>query len=276
MKDFKIGLCQLNSVTSKELNIINALEAIKEAASQNCRLVALPEMFNCPYDHQYFFQYAEEYPAGETLQALAKAARDNSLYLVGGSIPELEQGRLYNTSYIFGPTGDLLARHRKIHLFDIDIPGIITFKESDTLSPGNSLTLFDTPFCRVGVAICYDIRFPELIRSMVLQGMQLLILPASFNMTTGPAHWELTMRARALDNQIYVAAVAPARNTEARYIAYGHSLVTNPWGEVIIQADEKPTLLTIDIDLEFLSKVRQQLPLLLHRRKSIYQNEKHV
>lgn len=270
MKDFKLGLCQLNSVNDKRLNLNNALGAIKEAAFQGCGLVALPEMFNCPYDNQYFSQYAEEYPTGETLKALAKAARDNSVYLVGGSVPELEQGKLYNTSFIFDPAGDLLTKHRKVHLFDIDLPGSITFKESATLSAGNSLTLFDTPFCRVGVAICYDIRFPELIRSMVLQGMQLLILPASFNMTTGPAHWELTMRARALDNQIYVAAVSPARNTDADYVAYGHSMVTNPWGEVIIQADEKPSLLTIDIDLEFLAKVRRQLPLLLHRRETIY------
>ena len=267
---FKLGLCQLSSGPDKGNNLKNASDAISKAASQGCQLVALPEMFNCPYGNQYFAQYAEEFPTGETIRTLAKLAQEHALYLVGGSIPEREQGKLYNTSFIFGPTGHLLACHRKLHLFDIDVPGKITFQESETLSPGQSLTLFDTPFCRVGVAICYDIRFPELIRSMVLQGMQLLLLPAAFNMTTGPAHWELTMRARALDNQIYVAAVAPARNKDADYVAYGHSLVANPWGEVLNQTDEKPNLLITEIDLDLLTNVRQQLPLLLHRRPSIY------
>ncbi len=268
--NFKIGLCQLPVSADKAANLHNARKAVKETAGKGCRLVALPEMFNCPYGNEYFPVYAEEFPGGETINTLADLARQHSIYLVGGSIPEKEDGNLYNTSFVFGPDGNLLTRHRKIHLFDIDIPGEIKFKESDTLSPGDTVTVFDTPFCRVGLAVCYDIRFPELTRSMALQGIHLLVLPAAFNMTTGPAHWELTMRARALDNQIYVAAVSPAREEKADYVAYGHSMVTTPWGDVLVQADEKPAILMAEIDLERLFRIRQQLPLLKHRRETVY------
>ncbi|ABO50790.1 Nitrilase/cyanide hydratase and apolipoprotein N-acyltransferase [Desulforamulus reducens MI-1] len=271
---FRLGLCQITVEPSKDINLLSAKEAVKNAVSLGCSLVCLPEMFNCPYGNNFFPLYAEEFPSGETIKTLASLAREHSIYLVGGSIPERDQTNLYNSSFIFGPNGDLLAQHRKVHLFDIDIEGGITFKESDTLSPGNQITFFDTPFCRVGVAICYDIRFPEFLRLMALKGIQLLILPAAFNMTTGPAHWELTMRARALDNQIYVAAISPARNPQADYIAYGHSLVTTPWGEVLVQADEKPRIITADIDLDYLTKVRQQLPLLKHRREQVYCDKK--
>jgi len=254
----------------KRLNLKIASDMVKEAVSSGSQLVALPEMFNCPYDHDYFPRYAEEFPLGETIGLLQELARSHSIFLVGGSIPEREDNRLYNTSFVFGPGGELLARHRKIHLFDVDVPGGIFFRESDTLSSGNTVTLFATPFGPVGVAICYDIRFPELIRRMTLQGMKCLILPAAFNMTTGPAHWELTMRARALDNQLYVAAVSPARNEKAGYVAYGHSMVANPWGEVLVQADEKPCVITVDIDPTRQIAIREQLPLLKHRRPDIY------
>ncbi|AEF94522.1 Nitrilase/cyanide hydratase and apolipoprotein N-acyltransferase [Desulfotomaculum nigrificans CO-1-SRB] len=269
-KSLKLGLCQIPVSKDKTRNLQMARAAVKEAVLAGSQLVALPEMFNCPYDNKYFAQYAEEFPQGETLQMLSHLARAESVYLVGGSLPEREANRLYNSCFIFGPQGELLARHRKVHLFDIDIPGGISFRESDTLTPGDQITTFNTPFCRVGVAICYDIRFPELTRLMALQGIKLLILPAAFNMTTGPAHWELTMRARALDNQIYVAAVSPARDERASYVAYGHTMVADPWGNVIAQSAEKPQVLTVDIDLARLADIRAQLPLLKHRRADIY------
>ncbi|AQS59692.1 carbon-nitrogen hydrolase family protein [Desulforamulus ferrireducens] len=271
MDRFKLGLCQLQVTAAKEENLQRAAAAVKDAAQQGCQLVALPEMFNCPYGNHYFAKYAETFPQGETIIRLGQMAKENSVYLVGGSIPELEDDKLYNSSFVFNPAGEMIARHRKIHLFDIDIPSAITFRESDTLSPGEAVTSFDTPFGRIGVAICYDIRFPELIRTMALQGIVLLILPAAFTMVTGPAHWELTLRARSLDNQIYVAAVSPARDESADFVAYGHSLVTSPWGEVMVQADEKPGLITANIDLKLLAKIREQLPLLKHRRTSVYQ-----
>ena len=270
LNSFKLGLCQLPVVDDKGENLKIAAAAVRSAAADGCHMVVLPEMFNCPYGNKYFPLYAEEFPHGETLQLLSTLALEQSVYLVGGSIPERDEDRLYNSCFIFGPGGNLLARHRKIHLFDIDIPEGISFKESDTLTPGHTISMFDTPFCRVGVAICYDIRFPELIRTMAIKGINLLVLPAAFNMTTGPAHWQLTMRARSLDNQIYVAAVSPARDEAAEYVAYGHSLVTDPWGTVLVEAVGEPCILTAHIDLNYLAGIRRQLPLLKHRRENIY------
>lgn len=269
-KLLKIGLCQIPVTSDKSTNLQVAANSVRQAALEGSKIIALPEMFNCPYGNSYFAKYAEEYSNGPSILMLQELARELSIYLVGGSIPEKEGTQMYNSSFVFGPDGKLLAHHRKVHLFDVDVPGGISFKESETLSPGNKISTFDTPFCRVGVAICYDIRFPEFIRVMALQGIHLLILPAAFNLTTGPAHWELTMRARALDNQIYVAAVSPARDPNADYIAYGHSIVTGPWGDVIIQGNEKPCVITAEIDLIKLEQIRLQLPLLKHRRKELY------
>lgn len=202
---------------------------------------------------------------------LQDAALENKVYLIGGSIPEKEEGKLYNTSLVFSPEGKLLTKFRKVHLFDIDVPGKITFIESETLSPGNTVAMFDTPYCKIGVIICYDIRFPELSQILALkEGCKMIIIPAAFNMTTGPAHWELLQRARALDNQIYISTVSPARDTNASYIAWGHSTVVNPWGEVIAKADEKETILYSDIDLDYLEEVRDQIPVTKQRRNDLY------
>ncbi len=268
-----IGICQMNVLDDKRKNLRKAEEMIREAAN-NSRIIALPEMFNCPYENKAFPEYAEKYP-GETTQMLSSLAKELDIYLFGGSIPELDNGSIYNTSYIFNRKGDLIGKHRKIHLFDIDIEDGIRFKESDTLGKGDRITVVDTEFGPIGVAICYDMRFPELIRLMVMKGARIIIVPAAFNMTTGPAHWDLTLRARALDNQVYYAAVSPARNIKAAYHAYGHSALVSPWGEILNQAGEKETILYGEIDMNYLEKIRTQLPLLVHRRTDLYEiNEK--
>ncbi|XP_061680377.1 omega-amidase NIT2 isoform X1 [Syngnathoides biaculeatus] len=187
-----------------------------------------------------------------------------------GSIPEEDAGKLYNSCAVFGPDGQQLVKHRKIHLFDIDIPGKIRFQESETLSPGNTLSVFETPFCKVGVGICYDLRFAELAQLYSRKGCQLLLYPGAFNMTTGPAHWELLQRGRALDNQVYVATASPARDESASYVAWGHSTVVNPWGEVISKAGAEETVIYADIDLQYLADVRQQIPVTAQRRHDVY------
>uniref|UniRef100_A0A6G1RQB3 omega-amidase n=1 Tax=Hypotaenidia okinawae TaxID=2861861 RepID=A0A6G1RQB3_9GRUI len=164
----------------------------------------------------------------------------------------------------------MLAKHRKVHLFDINIPGKIQFKESETLSPGNSLSMFDTPYCKVGLGICYDIRFAEMAQIYGQQGCQLLIYPGAFNLTTGPAHWELLQRGRAVDNQVYVATVSPARDEKSSYIAWGHSTVVNPWGEVIAKAGAEETVVYTDIDMKKLAEIRQQIPILSQKRCDLY------
>jgi len=186
----------------------------------------------------------------------------------------LEGNHVYNTSYVFDRKGEKIAKHRKMHLFDIDVEGGQYFKESDVLTPGKDVTVFDTEFCRIGLGICYDIRFPELSRLMVLEGAEVIIFPAAFNMTTGPAHWELNFRGRALDNQVYTIGVAPARDLKASYHSYGNSIVVSPWGNVINRMDEKEGYIIEEIDLDYLKKVRNELPLLKHLRRDIYKLSK--
>ena len=272
MKDqFKLALCQMKIIDDKDSNIKNALGMIKTAAENKSDLVILPEMFNCPYDNEKFKEYAEEKKDSKTLKAMKEAAKDSNIYVIAGSIPELNDNNLYNSSFIFNRKGQIIGSHRKMHLFDIDIPGKISFKESDTLSAGNQITLIDTELCKIGVAICYDIRFPELLRLMALEGAELIVIPGAFNMTTGPAHWETLIRGRAIDNQLYVAGASPARNEELSYVAYGNSMVADPWGEILVRASEKEEIIYANIKLSKIKEVRDELPVLKGRREDIYE-----
>ncbi len=267
--EFKIAICQMLVTEDKMQNVENAESMIREAAKNGAQVIVLPEMFNCPYENKYFPLYAEIYP-GKTTEQLSLLALELSIYLVAGSIPEREDDIIYNTSFVFDPKGQLIGRHRKMHLFDIDVEGGIRFKESDTLGYGEDITVIDTTFGKMGIAICYDMRFPEMMRLMALEGAEVIIVPAAFNMTTGPAHWDIIIKARALDNQVYFVAASPARNMEASYHAYGHSSIVGPWGDVIAQADEQETILYGEVDLERVKKVRKELPLLQHRRTALY------
>lgn len=272
MPHLHIALCQMLVVDSKEANIAKAKNMINEAAEKGAQIIMLPEMFNCPYDIQYFRSYAEQLPAGETMAMLAAAARKNKIYLIGGSIPEIDQqGNVYNTSLLYDPQGNLIGKHRKIHLFDIHIQGRISFQESRVLTPGNAITVVDTAYGRIGIAVCYDIRFPELFRTMAQAGATLIFVPAAFNMTTGPLHWETLFRSRALDNQVFVMGNSPARNEDSSYRAYGHSLVVNPWGQVIARATEKETILNAILNMAEINETREAIPVWQHRRPDVYQ-----
>ena len=265
---FKLGLCQIKSFKDKNKNLEVAEGFIRQAAEGGADVISLPEMWNCPYSNAYFREYAE--PAdGPTVEFLSKLSAELGVYLIGGTIPELDGERVYNTAFCFDKKGDLIGRHRKVHLFDVELKGKLSFRESDTLTAGDTMTILDTEYCKIGVAICYDVRFPEWFRKMALAGAELIVLPAAFNMTTGPAHWDLLVRTRAMDNQVYFAANSPARNDEG-YIAYGHSCIADPWAEFIAHADEKECVIFGDIDLERMKNIRQQLPLLKHRRENLY------
>ncbi len=267
----KIGICQLAVTPDKAFNLRNAEKMLKAAAKERCQIAILPEMFNCPYEAELFSRYAESYPEGKTSTMLSETAAQEGMVIVGGSIPERdEDGNIYNTCFIFDEHGCLLGRHRKIHLFDVEIAGGTVFKESDILSAGQDVTVIEAAGLTMGIGICYDIRFPELSRLMALAGAKLLIFPGVFGMTTGPAHWELLMRSRAVDNQVFVAGAAPANIPKASNQVYGHSMVVDPWGRIISLADEKENLLTVEIDLEILNKTRRELPLLQHRRTDVY------
>ncbi|XP_045619339.1 omega-amidase NIT2 isoform X1 [Procambarus clarkii] len=269
----RLALVQMAVVETKAKNIARAVQLIREAVGGGAQLVALPECFNSPYGTNYFQKYAETIP-GESTDALSAAAKKFGVYIVGGSIPERDGDKVYNTCTVWGPQGEMIAKHRKIHLFDINVPGAIAFRESDILSSGSELTTFELPQCKVGMGICYDIRFPELAQVYSKMGCKLLLYPGAFNMTTGPVHWDLLQRARALDNQVYVGTISPARDTSAKYIAWGHSSVVSPWGEVIATCEDEEAIIYGDIDLEYVDKVRQMIPLNHQRRNDLYEVNK--
>ena len=266
----KLGLIQMGATLDKQDNVARAAAHVAECKAQGADIAILPEIFNAPYSNEYFAEYAEP-QGGPTWQALSRMAQENQLWLVGGSIPEVDEaGKVYNTSFVFDSQGRQVARHRKMHLFDIDVKGGQSFRESATFTPGNEVTVFETPWCKMGLCICFDFRFPELVRLMVLQGAKVLVVPAAFNMTTGPAHWELMFRQRAVDGQCYTVGVAPARDEKGCYVSYGNSMVVSPWGDVVWRADEKPQVHVVEVDLDRVEEVRQQLPLLSARRTDVY------
>ena len=274
MEKIEIAAIQMSTVADKMENVRTVKAYLEKIKDENPDFVILPEMFCCPYQTENFPIYAEK-EGGPVWQQLSGYAKQYGIYLIGGSMPEKDaEGNVYNTSYIFDREGKQIGKHRKVHLFDIDIKGGQTFKESDTLTAGDSDTVFDTEFGKIGVMLCFDIRFPELSRMMVNDGAKVIFVPAAFNMTTGPAHWELSFRTRALDNQIYMVGCAPARDVSAGYISWGHSIVTDPWGRVIDMLDEKKGILLAELDMDYEEQVREELPLLKSRRKDMYKLEK--
>lgn len=203
---------------------------------------------------------------------LCQSAKEKNIWIVGGSIPERENDKLYNTCVVVNNNGEIVGKHRKVHLFDIDVPGKITFKESDSLSPGNQPTLVDTPWGSIGIGICYDIRFPEYAMMLRERGARILVYPGAFNTITGPAHWELLQRARAVDNQVFVATCSPARDTSPNpgYLAWGHSSVISPWGEVLATTEESEAVVYADLQLEKVDEMRQGIPCWSQKRTDMY------
>ena len=288
MNKINVALCQMNVMDDKEKNIEKAILMIKQSKKQGADLAVLPEMFNCPYENEKFIEYAEELEESVTLKEIAKVAKEENIHVLAGSIPELELNEkynddkdninekqsIYNTSVFFDNHGKILGKHRKMHLFDIDVKGKIYFKESDTLSAGNEFTVIKTDLAKIGIGICYDIRFVELSRIMALEGAEILIFPGAFNLTTGPAHWQMLFKSRALDNQVYAIGVAPALDKDANYNSYGHSIVVNPWGEVIEELSFDEELKIVEIDLDEISRIREEIPVLKNRRTDLYEIKK--
>ena len=272
-KCFRLAACQMEVAGNREENTARALQMLENAARGKADIAVLPEMFNCPYGSGRFIEYAQKASESASLKAVSQKSAELGIYVFAGSIPEEEDGCVYNTCFVFGREGELLGRHRKLHLYDVDIEGGIRFMESATLTPGGDITVVDTEFCRIGVGVCYDIRFPELSRLMTLQGAEMLVFPGVFNTITGAAHWELLARTRAVDNQTYVAAVSAARDNSSSYRAYGNSMVVGPWGNVICRAGEAEEIVFADIDPSEISRIRNELPVLKHRREDIYRLE---
>jgi omega-amidase len=236
---------------------------VRAAASAGARVCCLPEIWNAPYDVKRMRSYAE--PAdGPSARFMADLAREQQIYLIGGSIPELDGANgedMYNTSFVFDPDGACIARHRKVHLFDVTVSNGISHRESDLFGAGDGPTIFDTALGKMGLAVCFDVRFPEMFREMAQAGCHLIFLPAAFTMTTGAAHWKILLKSRALDNQLFFAACSPARNPAAIYASWGHSMVTTPWGDTAGGADERETIVYAVIDPDYANKIRREIPI---------------
>lgn len=272
-KTLKLGQVQqaLSRLSrDKAENLRRACVLIRRAAEQGAQLVMLPEMFCCPYENEMFRPNSEE-QGGPAQQALSALSRELGIWIVGGTIPEREGKKLYNTCYVYDDQGRQAARHRKIHLFDVNVEGGQYFMESDTFAPGNDITLLDTPWGRLGLCVCFDLRFEELCRVMTLRGARMILAPAAFNMTTGPAHWELLLRQRAVDNQLFTVGTAPARDESGSYVAWGHSMVCEPWGGIVHQCGTGEEVAVTELELSRIDAIRRQLPILSARRTDLYE-----
>ncbi|XP_059610860.1 omega-amidase NIT2-like [Phlebotomus argentipes] len=262
----------------KEDNVARAVSMVKSAVAKEKKssvpiLVVLPECFNSPYGVKFFDKYAETIPDGYTSKALSGLAKELGIYLVAGSFPERDAQNpktLYNACTVWNPKGELIAKHRKVHLFDVDIPNGITFKESDGFTPGKQFTIVDVGPARIGIGICYDIQFEEFARIYRNEGCNLLIYPASFSLTTGPLSWELYQRSRANDTQSFVTMVSNARDYANDYVAWGHTMLVDPWGQVVKSLNEDEGFIATDVDFTICDQVREQIPVINQRRTDLY------
>ncbi len=264
----RVAVCQVNPGEDVEKNLRAAEELLAEAAEAGADLAGLPELFTYMGPAVRHAEVAEPVP-GPTSERLAEAARRHRMWILGGSIYEREGDRIYNTSLLFDRAGEVVARYRKVHLFDVDLPGQPPIRESATFTPGEQMVTAEVEGVRVGLSICYDVRFPELYRMLVAQGAEVLCVPAAFTEETGRDHWEVLVRARAIEDQCFVVAPAqwgpwgPARDNRR---CHGDSLIVDPWGRVLARLGEGVGVAWADLDLEELRRVRERLPALRHRR----------
>lgn len=271
MTILRVGLVQLNSRHERAANLDAIERLVGEAAARGARFVLLPE--HAPYlGPAAGYQEGAEAIPGPTSARFADLARRHGLYLHAGSMVERTDipGKYANTSLVFDPTGALIARYRKIHLYDVEIPGRVSMRESDRVAPGDAIVTVPIAGVTVGLAICYDLRFPELFRLLALQGAEVLVNPAAFTLYTGRDHWEVLLRARAIENQAWMLAAAQWGAHEPHGACYGRSLVVDPWGTVVAQASDGVGVVVTEIDTALVGKVRTELPSLANRQPDAY------
>ncbi|GJH07305.1 MULTISPECIES: carbon-nitrogen hydrolase family protein [Caballeronia] len=262
---FQVAALQMVSTPDRDRNLADAGRLIAEAARGGAQLVLLPEYF-CYMGFKDTDKLAiRETPgSGPIQQFLSDAAREHRVWIIGGTLPlrSPEENRVLNTTLVFDPSGTQVARYDKIHLFNFE-KGEESFDEARTICPGSEVQTFDAPFGRVGLSVCYDLRFPELYRK--LGDCALMVVPSAFTYTTGRAHWETLLKARAVENQCYVLAAAQGGNHENGRRTWGHSMLIDPWGEIVGVRDEGPGVVIGGIDLQRIAAVRQSLPAYRHR-----------
>jgi predicted amidohydrolase len=267
-----VAATQLTSTENVPDNVTRARRLVKAAAEAGAQLVALPE--NVAYlgsDRDHKRALAEEVSdgaAGPLLQAMRETARDAGVWLLVGGFPERvgDGERIGNTSLLLDPEGALRARYRKIHLFDVEVPGGQRFRESDTIAPGEEVVVAETPWGGLGLTICYDLRFPELYRRLTAAGARILAVPSAFTRETGKDHWHVLLRARAIENQAFVIAAAQFGFHGGKRASYGHALIVDPWGVVLSECGDREGFALAYLDFEQQDAIRRDLPCLTHRR----------
>lgn len=276
MQNVKVAVVQMVSGREPQLNLETAAKLVGEAAAQGAQLVVLPENFAVynPVDLPSLAEVAGDTSA-RFQSFLSKLAMQHDIWLVGGSIPVRpsrpdDNPRVFSTCLVYGPDGELAARYDKLHLFDVDITDAQgRYRESDRFRYGDSVVTFDTPFGRVGIAVCYDLRFPELFRALTEDGAEIIVLPSAFTRLTGQAHWEILVRARAIENTCFVLAAGQGGRHDARRETYGHSMVVDPWGVVMAGLGEGEGVAVASLDARTLANVRARLPSIAHRRLGV-------
>lgn len=258
---------QMASGEDKERNLETAERLVREAAERGARLVALPELFNCLGRKEQVIRAAEPVP-GPTSRRMGDLARRLRITLLAGSLCERAEGRnrVFNTSLLFDESGALLARYRKIHLFDVNLPGRVSYQESSWMAPGRDVVSADTGHGRLGLSICYDLRFPELYRRLVRQGCRILLVPSAFSLPTGRDHWEVLLRGRAIENQAYVIAPNQCGQHTPGFATCGRSVIIDPWGIPLAVAPDGEGVVLARLDICRQETIRWELPALSHRR----------
>lgn len=267
----RVAAVQMNSRNDKAQNIETALRLIDRAAGEGARLIALPEVWSFLGDDAGSRAAAEPIP-GPTIELLAERARRHDVYIHAGSIQESRPGdpRMYNTTALIDPRGNIIAKYSKIHMFDVVLDGVASYQESATVSPGDEIVTADVDGFTVGLTICYDLRFPELYRILALRGAEIIFQPAAFTLTTGKDHWETLIRARAIENTVYMVSPAQVGSYAEGKWSWGRSMIVNPWGTVLTTAPDEETVVIANLDRETLNRVRRQVPSLSNRMPDRY------
>ncbi len=267
-----VAAVQLSSGSDVARNVEVAEALVNAAADQGAQYIQLPEYFNFQGRFSGFEGAAESIP-GATTNRMAALAKSRAVTLHLGSLLETSpiKGKFYNTSVLIGPSGEILATYRKIHLFDVDVPDAIVHSESDVIAPGEEIVVARLAEFGLGLSICFDVRFPELYRNLALAGADVIAIPAAFNAITGRAHWELLIRARAVENHAFVVAAAQAGTTAEGIATFGHSLIVDPWGEVLAEAaSDGPEVVMATLDVSEVARRRAQIAVMDFRRPDLY------
>lgn len=279
-KKFIVSIIQNKVVEDKVKNLLRMKELVTSAVDlHKPELVVLPEFWNCPLGGNWAVDFSEEEKNSETIKFMSDLAKEKNIYLIGGSIPikdPLQQNKIFNVSYSFDNKGEIQAKYRKMHLFDVDIPGKVTYVESKQITPGDKedlLTVFETPFARFGIGICYDMRFYEhshLLKK--LKNVDVMVYPSAFSLPTGIMHWDLLRRMRALDNNVHLIVASPSRNWQEpeKHQVYGYSGLVDPYGNIAASLSYDEGFISATVDLGLNKQISEQIPTWKHKRSDLY------